>query len=136
VQGHVDHDPQLGTAFIAANADLVDEATRQALLGRNRARIAELLAAPPPDLRSVLDALSPEHVTGDIRAQLILVHGRWDRAVPYTESLRLAAARPARTRVVLVGVLAHVEKPQGLRAADLSDLLGLWLVVYHLRAAA
>lgn len=131
-RGHVDHDPRLLAAFIAANADLVDEPTHRALAARDPARIAALLAAPPPELRRVLEALSPERVAGDIRAHLVLVHGRGDRAVPYTESLRLAAARPAGTRVVLVGVVEHVEGPAGLRAGDLRDLLALWLVVYRL----
>jgi pimeloyl-ACP methyl ester carboxylesterase len=135
-RGHVDHDPRLVAAFIAANADLVDEPTRQALAGGDRARIAAVLATPPPELRQVLETLSPVRVAGDIQANLILVHGRGDRAVPYTESLRLAAARPARTSVVLVGILAHVERPDGFRAADLGDLPALWMVVYRLRAGA
>jgi hypothetical protein len=80
----------------------------------------------------VLEALSPERVAGNIRAPLVLVHGRGDRAVPYTESLRLAAARHARTSVVLVGVMDHVEGPIRFRAGHLRDLLALWLVVYRL----
>jgi pimeloyl-ACP methyl ester carboxylesterase len=135
-RGHVDHDPDLLDAFIAANADLVDAPTRQALAARDRARITALLATPPPDLRRLLDALSPERVASDVRARLVLVHGRADRAVPFTESLRLAAARPARTTVVLVGVLGHVEQPEPLGAAHLGDLLALWVLVYRLVASA
>jgi fermentation-respiration switch protein FrsA (DUF1100 family) len=86
-------------------------------------------AAPPPALAALLDALSPEHVARDIRARLLLVHGRDDLAVPYTESLRLAAARPARTRVVLVGVLDHVD-PARRVYAGVRDLLALWVTVY------
>jgi pimeloyl-ACP methyl ester carboxylesterase len=130
--GHVDHDPRLVTAFVEANADLVDPATGRALAAGDRARIAAVLAAPPPALRRVLDALSPERVAGEIRAPLILVHGRGDRAVPFTESLRLAAARPERTSVVLVGVLGHVEQPAALGAAHLGDLLALWVLMYRL----
>lgn len=131
-RGHVDHDPGVVSAFIGANADLVDEPTRQALIRRDPARIAELLAAPPAELRRVLEALSPERVAGDIRAPLVLVHGRGDRAVPYTESLRLAAARPARTSIVLIGVLDHVEGSARFGAGHLADLLALGLVVYRL----
>jgi pimeloyl-ACP methyl ester carboxylesterase len=135
-RGHVDHDPAIVAAFIAANADLVDEPTRQALTRRDPTRIATLLGAPPPELRRVLDALSPERVVGEIRAPLVLVHGRGDQAVPYTESLRLAAARPERTRLVLVGVVDHVEGSPRFRTDHLRDLLGLWLVLYRLSAIA
>jgi len=53
--------------------------------------------------------------------------------VPYTESLRLAAARPARTRVVLVGVLDHVEASRGASwLSGMRELGGLLLAVYSL----
>jgi pimeloyl-ACP methyl ester carboxylesterase len=135
-RGHVHHDPQIVAAFVDANADLVDEPTHQALARRDPARTSALLATPPPGLRAVLEALSPERVAADIRAPLILVHGRGDRAVPYTESLRLAATRPARTSVVLVGVMDHVEGPARFRVSHLSDVLALWLVVYRLSATS
>jgi pimeloyl-ACP methyl ester carboxylesterase len=133
-RGHVDHDPQIVAMFTEANADLVDEPTHQALARHDPARIDALLAAPPPELRHLLEALSPERVAADIRAPLVLIHGRGDRAVPYTESLRLAAARPAGTRVVLVGVVDHVEGPARFRVGHLSDMIALWLVVYRLSA--
>ena len=62
----------------------------------------------------------------------MLIHGRGDRAVPYTESLRLAAARPAPTTLVLVGVLDHVEAGGGTGWQDARDALALWRVVYAL----
>ena len=62
----------------------------------------------------------------------MLVHGRDDPAIPFTESLRLAAAADSRrTRLVLVDLFAHVEgRPPGWR--QLRDLLGLWTAVYEL----
>jgi hypothetical protein len=44
--------------------------------------------------------------------------------------LRLAAARPARTRVVLVGAVGHVEARRGW--SDAHDLVALWSVIYSL----
>jgi pimeloyl-ACP methyl ester carboxylesterase len=133
IRGHVEHDPEVVRSFVSANADLLDADTRAALLGLDRTRVARLLAAPPPGLRGVLEALSPERVAADIPARLLLIHGRNDRAVPYTEALRLAAARPARTRVVLVGLFDHVEGAGGrVRLADIADLLALWAEVYTL----
>ncbi len=109
VRGRVDHDPDTVRAFVDANADLVDDATRAAVAAGDRAQIGRLLDAPPPALRALLDDLSPERVVGAIHGRVVLVHGRSDRAVPYTETLRLAAARRAPTTVAIVGVLDHVE---------------------------
>jgi hypothetical protein len=54
--------------------------------------------------------------------------------VPYTETLRLAAARPERTTVALVGVVAHVEGARGW--ASVRDLLTLLGVTYGLIAGS
>ena len=133
IRGHVVHDPEVVRAFVEANADLLDVPARRALADPTQA--AGVLAAPPPALGAVLDRLSPEQVATRITARLLLVHGVDDHAVPYTESLRLAAARPADTRVVLVHVLDHVEA--GRVRAWLSaarDLVALVVVMYGLRA--
>jgi pimeloyl-ACP methyl ester carboxylesterase len=135
VRGHVDHDPGLVRAFVDANGDLVDDATRRALADGDRARAAALIDAPPPTLARLLDALSPERVATRIEARLVLVHGRGDRAVPFTESLRMAAARPERTRVLIVGVVDHVERAgRGVSAAAWRDLAALAGIVYSLLA--
>lgn len=136
VRGHVDHDPEIVRMFVAANADLVDEPTRRAIEDGDRARIAAFLAAPPADLRRLLEALSPVHVAADVPARLLLIHGRGDRAVPYTESLRLAAARRGPTTVALLGTLGHVEGVDGgVRWWGVQDLLTLWLGLYALASA-
>lgn len=127
--GHVTHDPELVRAFVAANADLVDAAVVPGLAaGDPRAAEAALHRLGP-----LLDALSPERVLARVPGRLLLVHGRGDRAVPYTETLRLAAARPRGTRVTIVDVVGHVEGEEGgpgrtLRAV--ADLARLWRVVY------
>jgi fermentation-respiration switch protein FrsA (DUF1100 family) len=66
----------------------------------------------------------------------VLIHGRGDRAVPYTESLRLAAARPAPTRLVLVSLMDHVETGRGVSWQDARDVAALWRVVYALLAGS
>jgi pimeloyl-ACP methyl ester carboxylesterase len=132
-RGHVDHDAQTVGAFVDANADLVDAATRAAVAAGDRARVESFLDAPPGPLRALLDALSPERVAHSLRAPLILIHGRHDRAVPYTESLRLAAARPEDTRVVIIGLVDHVEGTAAAatwRAAR--EFLTLWSILYSL----
>jgi fermentation-respiration switch protein FrsA (DUF1100 family) len=82
----------------------------------------------------MLEALSPIRVAPDLRAALVLVHGRDDAVVPFTESLRLAAARPARTTLVLVDTLGHVGAAG--RGLDWRTAARLWRVAYRLAAAA
>jgi pimeloyl-ACP methyl ester carboxylesterase len=131
IQGHVDHDPAIVRQFVEANADLLDAPAREILADPVRA--VSVLDHPPARLASVLDQLSPERVARQIRAQLVLVHGTHDPAVPYTESLRLAAARPERTSVILVGVLAHVEASRGASwLSGMREVGALLLGVYSL----
>jgi pimeloyl-ACP methyl ester carboxylesterase len=131
IRGHIDHDPEIVRQFVEANADLLDAPAREILA--DPARAASVLDNPPPRLASVLDQLSPERVARQIHARLVLVHGTHDPAVPYTESLRLAAARPERTSVVLVTVLAHVEASQGASwLSGMRELGALLLGVYSL----
>jgi pimeloyl-ACP methyl ester carboxylesterase len=111
--GHRHHDPALVRAFVDANAELLDDSAH---------------------LHALLETLSPVRVAPQITAPLVLVHGRDDAVVPYTESLRLAAARPAGTTLVLVDVLGHV----GAAAAggpDWGAVAALWKVAYRLAHA-
>lgn len=132
-RGRVAHDPALTRSVIEANAELADPALRAALASGDAARVETAIAALPTTTRELVAQLSPERVVRAIRAPILLVHGRADPAVPYTESLRLAAARPEGTRVVLVGTIGHVE---GVEAglAGLVDALRLLGVVYALVA--
>jgi pimeloyl-ACP methyl ester carboxylesterase len=134
IRGRVHHDPEVVRMFVRANADRLDASSRTTLGAADRESAARFLAAPPPDLQRYLDSLSPLRVAREIRARLVLVHGRADRAVPYTESLRLAAARPERTTLVLVGVVEHVGGGTSSGWQGASDFLALWRVMYALRA--
>ena len=134
VRGRVVHDPAVVRGFLEANADLLDTSARAALA--DPARAAAVLASPPPAMADLLARLSPERAAREIRARLVLVHGVDDRAVPYTESLRLAAARPTDTRVVLVHLVEHVEGTR-IRAWSTAarELGALIVVVYGLGRA-
>jgi fermentation-respiration switch protein FrsA (DUF1100 family) len=87
----------------------------------------------PLETRQLLDLLSPVRHLGQGSARLLLVHGRDDPAIPFSESLRLAAAAPGRARLVLVGLIGHVEG-QAPAWHRLTDLLRLWSVSYELLA--
>jgi pimeloyl-ACP methyl ester carboxylesterase len=130
VRGQTTHDPEVVRAFIAANADLVAPPLREALESGETGAAEKALTALAP----LLDTLSPERLASRIPGRLILIHGLGDRAVPYTETLRLAAARPDDTAVVLVGVIGHVEGGGHGRLGAARDLLCLWGVTYALIA--
>jgi len=134
VRGRAAGHPEVAHALIEANAELADPALRAALATGEAARVDAALATLPVSTRRLMEQLSPAETVARIRAPIVLVHGRDDAAVPYSESLRLAAARPAHTRVVLVGAIAHVEGVAAGRggAGDLLRLLG---VVYGLVAS-
>jgi hypothetical protein len=156
--GRTPVDPALGPAFLARNLDLLrdprDRAAVTAALGaqappvdagpgvaavlallRNRepARVDALLDALPAETRELLDALSPARHLGRTRARLLLVHGRGDPAIPFTETLRLAAVAPDRARPVVVDVIGHVEG-RAPPWRGLLDLVRLWSVCYELLA--
>jgi pimeloyl-ACP methyl ester carboxylesterase len=127
--GHTVHDPDVVRTFVAANADLLDPSLQRGLAAGDRQATETALNAIAP----LLEALSPERVALRIPGRLLLVHGRADRAVPYTETLRLAAARPRDTTVVLVGIIGHIEgRPSPWRG--LRDLLALVGVTYAMIA--
>jgi pimeloyl-ACP methyl ester carboxylesterase len=157
ISGQRQLDPALAPAFMALNLDLVQdpagrEAVRAALAGlplpatmgpearavlavlanRDPARVDALLGGLPAETQALLDALSPGRVVRRLDARLLLVHGRDDPAIPFTESLRLAAAAdPGRTRLVLLDLLGHVEgRPPAWRQAW--ELGKLWGAAYEL----
>ncbi len=130
IRGRVRHDPELVRMFVEVNADLLDPDTGPA------DRVTSLLQRLPPTTLALLDRLSPLRVAADIPARLVLIHGRSDRAVPFTESLRLAAARPQRTEVLLVSLFEHLEGAGGFAPwNEARDFARLWTVVYALLAA-
>jgi pimeloyl-ACP methyl ester carboxylesterase len=131
--GRAKHDPAVVRAFVEANGDLVDDDTRAALAAGDSARVERALASLSPTVRELLERLSPAAVMPEVRARVILVHGYADPAVPYTESLRLAAARPAGTRVVLLRALGHVEAAPGSLWRALVDGVRMLLVLHALR---
>jgi pimeloyl-ACP methyl ester carboxylesterase len=135
ISGRVAHDPKLVGAFLDANADLVDASTRAALAAGDPTAVEHARDSLSPAVRDVLDRLSPVRAMPSVRARVILVHGYADRAVPYTESLRLAAARPARTDVVLLQAVGHVEAAPGSVWRAARDGVRLLLAFHALRYA-
>ncbi|HKU95292.1 MAG TPA: hypothetical protein VJR58_08450, partial [Vineibacter sp.] len=74
-------------------------------------RVTTLVAALPESIRQDIDALNLAlHDLRSLRAQLILIHGRDDTMIPFTESEALAAAVPkGNASLYLVDNIGHVE---------------------------
>ncbi|MEQ1857778.1 MAG: hypothetical protein ABL963_15090 [Longimicrobiales bacterium] len=64
--------------------------------------------------------LGPGEALGKVNVPTRLIHGRGDRLIPFTESLRLSDALPAPSRsgLTITGLFAHSADRQELRFAD------------------
>jgi hypothetical protein len=74
-------------------------------------RTLELIRELPEETVATIDALTlADKELGGLAARLILVHGKSDPLIPYSESIALARAAPSRSRVIIVNhVLGHVD---------------------------
>lgn len=100
-------------AAVAAPTGLAPDA--QALLAllhnRNPDRVPALIDGLSPRIRWELAGLNPaaRDLSG-LQAELILVHGRADNIIPYTESIALERALPpGQARLFLIDGFAHVD---------------------------
>lgn len=87
------------------------------------AQVPVLLDRLPPRMRNELEGINPAaHDLSDLQAEVILLHGRSDNLIPYTESITLAGALPAnQAQLFIIDGLAHVDfRPQ---AQDVPQLL-------------
>jgi len=103
----------------------------QALLANtDPAAVPALIVALPPAILADMAALDVKrHDLSNLSAHLILIHGRDDAIIPYTESMALAdAAPPGQTALYVVDNLAHVTLGPG----GILDGLRLWRAVYRL----
>ncbi len=100
------------------------------LENRDPEKVAQLIGTLPARVRAEIRALDLKNLDlGQVSARILLVHGRDDRIIPYSESLALAdAAGAAQAELFLVDNLAHVDLGPG----SLDDQLTLWRAVYRL----
>jgi dienelactone hydrolase len=79
------------------------------------AQVPALLEKLPPPMRTELEGINPAaHDLSRLRADVILLHGRGDNLIPYTESIALANALPeSQVQLFIIDGLAHVDfKPK------------------------
>ena len=95
------------------------------LINEDPARVPGLIAQLSPAMRAELEGLNPAaHDLSLIEAQVILLHGRSDNVIPYTESVALARALPpAQVELFLIDGFAHVDVQ--LKRRDIPQLLGV-----------
>ena len=105
------------------------EAVRALLDNRDPDRIPELVERLPEDVRADLEALSlARRDLARMQARVMLIHGRDDAIVPWTESAGLAAALPeSRVSVALLDSFAHADASPG----GLLDGVRLWRAIYR-----
>lgn len=103
---------------------------------RDPARVPALIALLPEGIRKEIEALDlADKDLGSLHAQVVLIHGRDDAIVPYSESLALASALakaigPAHVRLYLLDHLAHAT----LGPSRLKDIWRLWRATNRLLA--
>jgi hypothetical protein len=98
------------------------------VLNRREDAVAPLLAALPPRAREALARLSPVAVVPRLPARLLVAHGEGDTSIPYTESLRLAAAAGGGIRATIFRTFHHTG-PAGLWQSLGAGLADGWRLV-------
>ena len=110
------------------------EALLALVTNRDPERTGLLMSRLPESVQRQMNALNPAaHDLSGLTARLILLHGRGDNVIPYTQTQALAAAVESdQARLFLIDGLAHVElKP---KRRDLPVLLEFVELVLSERA--
>ncbi|HKO06462.1 MAG TPA: alpha/beta hydrolase [Alphaproteobacteria bacterium] len=96
---------------------------------RDPLRVPELIATLPERIQAEIAALdlAGKDLSG-LHAQVLLIHGRDDAIVPYSESIALATALGPRAHLYLLDRLAHASLTPG----DLADAWRLWRAAVRL----
>jgi len=120
-------DPAYDTGPLESDLGQEGEAMLALVLNRREEAVTALIGALPPRARQGLARLSALGAIPQVRGRLLIAHGTADPSIPYTESLRLAAAAPTPPRVLILKGFHHTG-PQSAWAAltgGLGDGLGL-----------
>ncbi len=120
-------DPDASSADIRALLSPQGLAVLDLLEATDPAQVPSLIAALPQAVRRDIDSLNLAlHDLKPLTARLILVHGRDDPIIPYSESEALAAAaRPGTARLFLVDHIGHV----GFTSVTVSNAWTVWRAV-------
>lgn len=100
------------------------------LVNTDPEQVGVLIGRLDPRIRKRIAYLSPSRVIGRLQAHLVIIHGLEDDYIPYSESLRLAAAAPRKDQVhlALTRLISHVDvvgsdlRPSGFLRAYAREL--------------
>ncbi|MFQ6016567.1 MAG: hypothetical protein ACE5KF_00065 [Kiloniellaceae bacterium] len=117
---------------LAAKLGAEGRAVYALLVNADPEAVPALIARLPAAVRADMAALDlKRRDLSKLAARLILVHGREDAIIPYSESKALAGTLPdSRVTLYLVDNLAHVDLSPG----GMIDALRLWQAAYRLLA--
>ncbi len=121
------NDATVPVGDLAARLGPEGQAVFALLTNRDPEAVPSLIGTLPERLRAELAALDlSKRDLKALPARLVLVHGKDDPVIPWTESVSLAAATdPARTDLFLIGKMGHTE----VGGIGLSDALDLWRAI-------
>jgi dienelactone hydrolase len=110
------------------------------LMNDDPGRVRALVEALDPRVRERITYLSPARIIDRLRAHLLIIHGIDDDYIPFTESLRLAAAAPdpSRVRLAITRLVTHVDvvRPRVQSPTRMGTLLGdVWRMFRVVRFA-
>jgi len=125
-------DPDADVSAIAARLGPNGKAVLALVENRDPDAVTQLISALPGRVRREIDGLNLAlYDLSKLRCHMILVHGRGDPLVPYSESQALAAAAPnARVSLFLVDDLGHVD----FNAVTIANAWTMWRAVDALLA--
>lgn len=98
------------------------------VINEDSQRVATLIERLSPGIRKELDGINPSRRDlSKIRAQVILLHGRGDTMIPYTESIAIAKVLPKdKVKLFLIEGYAHTDvKPKREDLPQLLSAMGL-----------
>jgi hypothetical protein len=100
-------DPGADTRALETDAGREARAVLALVMNRREDAVDPLLAALPASARAAIEALSPLRVVPRLPGRLVIAHGAGDVSIPFTESLRLAAASNGRAQAVILETFHH-----------------------------
>ena len=133
-------DPRSDVSDLVSRLGAEGERVHALMVNDDPERALELIDGLNERIRKYIDSLTLEGKIDGLRAKLIIGHGRDDDLIPYTESLRLAAAAPeeAPVHLALLESFHHVDlelgKGEGPREffRSLAEVARLYSITYDL----
>jgi fermentation-respiration switch protein FrsA (DUF1100 family) len=99
--------PADDTRELEARLGADGQAVLRLVLNRDEAAVSGLVTALSPATRQALARLSPLGSVHRLTGRLLIAHGAGDESIPFTESLRLAAAARGRARLAILHGFHH-----------------------------